>query len=562
MSGKNENRIAQELYSKITEVQFTTSGDSQKIVYTKGRFLGKGGFARVYELQKDSTGEIFAGKFISKDTISKSRARHKLMSEIKIHRSLSHTNIVQFHHFFETEDNVHILLELCANQSLSDLLRRRKRLVELEAQCYLNQVLTGIKYMHSHRVIHRDIKLGNIFLSDKMEVKIGDLGLAAKLEYEGERKRTICGTPNYIAPEILDGRTGHSYECDIWSFGVLMFTLLVGKPPFETKDVKTTYRRIKMNLYTFPENVEISAEAKSLISSILVLEYTNRPTISQILSHDFFTKNSIPKFLPLSSLAIPPSQTYINQFSKPADPIDKIVTRAYSHENKNEKEEISPKVLRRNKSKETRKGTAQQAKIVPNLSSYSGTENDGPDIWVTKWLDYSTRYGIGYLLSNSAVGVIFNDGTRIVLSPNLNEFQYICADRFGEATSSYNILDYPTELNKKVLLMQLFQKQLKGVHDSGVVIKKPFEHVKKWANTNHAVIFRLTNKIIQVCFKDSSELVLSSEKKRLTFVNKNKESLCISIANAMESGNKQLIKRLKYSKEVLTTMLKGEKNNE
>ena len=77
------------------------------------------------------------------------------------------------------------------------------------------QTLFALKYMHSHRVIHRDIKLGNIFLSDKMEIKMGDYGLAAKLEFEGERKRTICGTPNYIAPEILDGRTGHSYEVDI-----------------------------------------------------------------------------------------------------------------------------------------------------------------------------------------------------------------------------------------------------------------------------------------------------------------------------------------------------------
>lgn len=562
MTSKNENLDQKELFPKITEIQRTASGTTEKNIYNKGKFLGKGGFARVYELQNESTGEIFAAKLIPKESFSKSRVRHKLMSEIKIHKSLCHTNIVQFHRFFETDDNVYILLELCTNQSLSDLLRRRKRLTELEAQCYLYQILTGINYLHTHRVIHRDIKLGNIFLSDKMEVKIGDLGLAAKLEYEGERKRTICGTPNYIAPEILDNRSGHSYECDIWSFGVLMYTLLIGKPPFETKDIKTTYRRIKMNLYTFPENIEISPQARSLISSILILEYSNRPTISQIQSHDFFKKNSFPKLLPLSTLAIPPSTAYLNQYTKPPGVFEKIMTRASSHENKNEKEEISPKVVTRHRSKETRQGTAQQNKIAPCLSSYSGTENDGPDIWVTKWLDYSSRYGIGYLLSNSVVGIIFNDNTRAVLSPNLDEFQYIYGGRLGESTNTYNLLNYPTELNKKVLLLQLFQKQLKGVHGSGVVVKLPFEHVKKWASTNHALIFRLTNKIIQVCFKDSTELILSSEKKMLTFVNKNKESCCISIAGAMESGNKQLIKRLKYSKEVLASMLKSEKNNE
>ena len=137
------------------------------------------------------------------------------MSEIKIHRSLHHNNIVGFEHFFEDVENVYILLELCQNQSLNELLRRRKRLHELEVQCYVNQICSAVKYLHSHRVIHRDLKLGNLFLNDKMEVKIGDFGLATKLEFDGERKRTICGTPNYIAPEVLEGKQGHYYEVDI-----------------------------------------------------------------------------------------------------------------------------------------------------------------------------------------------------------------------------------------------------------------------------------------------------------------------------------------------------------
>jgi polo-like kinase 1 len=91
-----------------------------------------------------------------------------------------------------------------------------------------------------------------------MEVKIGDFGLATKVSYEGEKKKTICGTPNYIAPEILDGKTGHSYEVDIWSLGVILYTLTIGKPPFETDDVKSTYRKIRMNAYSFPENIQIS----------------------------------------------------------------------------------------------------------------------------------------------------------------------------------------------------------------------------------------------------------------------------------------------------------------
>lgn len=91
--------------------------------------------------------------------------------------------------------------------------------------------------MHEQRVIHRDLKLGNLFLNEKMHVKLGDFGLATQVEFDGERKKTLCGTPNYIAPEMLD-KKGHSFEVDIWAIGCILFTLLVGKPPFETETLK------------------------------------------------------------------------------------------------------------------------------------------------------------------------------------------------------------------------------------------------------------------------------------------------------------------------------------
>lgn len=119
--------------------------------------------------------------------------------------------------------------------------------------------------MREHRIIHRDLKLGNLFLSDQMEIKIGDFGLATKIEYKGQRRRTVCGTPNYIAPEIIDGKNGHSYEIDVWSLGVIIYTLLIGKPPFEADDVQQTYLRIRENDYEFPENSHISVLAKDLI---------------------------------------------------------------------------------------------------------------------------------------------------------------------------------------------------------------------------------------------------------------------------------------------------------
>jgi len=107
-----------------------------------------------------------------------------------------------------------------------------------------------------------------------------------------KKRRTICGTPNYIAPEVLDKKLGHSYEVDIWSIGVICYTLLIGRPPFETNDPKATYRRILKNNYTFPSSVSVSEEAKDLIKKILVTEPTMRPSLDDILQHPFVKNHS------------------------------------------------------------------------------------------------------------------------------------------------------------------------------------------------------------------------------------------------------------------------------
>ena len=152
---------------------------------------------------------------------------------------------------------------------MAELLKRRKRIQEFEVRCYISQLVTSIKYLHSRLVIHRDLKLGNLFLDSQLRVKVGDFGLAAQLRDPFEIRRTICGTPNYIAPEILEAKQGHSFEVDIWSAGVVMYTLIVGTPPFESKDVKSTYNRILSNSYSYPEGLIVSDDARNLIRSIL-----------------------------------------------------------------------------------------------------------------------------------------------------------------------------------------------------------------------------------------------------------------------------------------------------
>ncbi|KAL1412064.1 Cell cycle serine/threonine-protein kinase cdc5/MSD2 [Vanrija albida] len=271
------------------------------VTYSRTGFLGEGGFARVYEVF-DEEATRKAVKVVHKASIKTKKNKTKLWAEIKLHQMLVHPDVVRFHDCFEDDENVYMVLELCENGSLMDLLRRRRRYSEPEARYFLVQIIGACLYMHDMNVIHRDLKLGNLFLDGDMNVKVGDFGLAALIENPGERKKTICGTPNYIAPEVLfDTANGHSFEVDVWSVGVILYTLLIGKPPFQTKDVKAIYRRIRENRYEFPADKEISSSAMDLISSILNSNPDKRPSLQAILQHRWFTDGPFPSHIPHSA---------------------------------------------------------------------------------------------------------------------------------------------------------------------------------------------------------------------------------------------------------------------
>lgn len=272
--------------------------------YQKLEFLGKGGFAHCYRVYDEELRRYLAAKIVSKASLLREKTRQKLMSEIRIHKSLRHDNVVRFEHFFEDSNNVYLLLELCSNKTLLDLVVRRKQLHELECQCLIRQICRGLEHIHDNRIVHRDLKLGNLFLNDRMEVKIGDFGLAAKIEFYGQQRDTMCGTPNFLAPEILDMEgEGHSYEVDIWALGVILYAMLVGTPPFEGKDVQSTYGRIKGVRYDFPDSSRLSLQSKDLVGQMLKPDPLDRPTIPEILSHPWMkSKCGIPEVLPTKFL--------------------------------------------------------------------------------------------------------------------------------------------------------------------------------------------------------------------------------------------------------------------
>jgi len=209
--------------------------------------------------------------------------------------------------------------------------------------------------------------------------------------------------------------------------------------------------------------------------------------------------------------------------------------------------------------------------VSGSLNTMSKTKSSGKnEVWVKKWVDYSSKYGLGYLLSNGITGVFFNDSTKIILDPKGNTFEYMerrPSDK-QDIVNTYTLTEYPKELQKKVTLLQHFRSYLEGdgkdaqnAEDELPDQKSPTVYVKKWMKTKHAIMFRLSNKIVQVNFTDKTEIILSSENKIVTYVNKKGERSNYPLATALESSNNEMAKRLKYTKEILTHMLNNNNNN-
>ncbi|XP_064137944.1 serine/threonine-protein kinase PLK3 isoform X2 [Loxodonta africana] len=524
--------------------------------YFKGRLLGKGGFARCYEATDTETGSAYAVKVIPQSRVAKPHQREKILNEIELHRDLQHRHIVRFSHHFEDADNIYIFLELCSRKSLAHIWKARHTLLEPEVRYYLRQILSGLKYLHQRGILHRDLKLGNFFITENMELKVGDFGLAARLEPPEQRKKTICGTPNYVAPEVLL-RQGHGPEADVWSLGCVMYTLLCGSPPFETADLKETYRCIKQVHYTLPAS--LSLPARQLLTAILRASPRDRPSIDQILRHDFFTKGYTPDKLPVTSCMTVPDLTPPN----PARSLFAKVTKSLFGRKKNksknhpeERDEVSCLVsglVRTSLGQQDARPEAPAAsgpapvslvETAPEDSSPRGTlasSGDGfeegptvatvvesalcalrncvafmppaeqnpaplaqpePLVWVSKWVDYSNKFGFGYQLSSRRVAVLFNDGTHMALSANRKTVHY---NPTSTKHFSFSVGTVPRALQPQLGVLRYFatymeQHLMKGGDLPSVEeVEVPAPPLLlQWVKTDQALLMVFSDGTVQV----------------------------------------------------------------
>jgi polo-like kinase 1 len=232
-------------------------------------------------------------KCVPKIRLSDQKVKDKLISEVDIHRSLHDPHVVEFQGVFQDENYVYILLELCPNGTLLDELRRHNPFSEDEAAHWLRQILEGLVYLHANRVIHRDLKLQNFLLDANRMLKLADFGLSAKLEEGDDKKMTVCGTPGYLSPEVIDHIEAQTDSLDIWATGVCAFLMLTGRQPFQSKDKTATYKKIQDCSYAWPAHCELSSAARHFVDSALQRDPRARPPAASLLEHPFIRRENV-----------------------------------------------------------------------------------------------------------------------------------------------------------------------------------------------------------------------------------------------------------------------------
>lgn len=590
--GQQQQKKRKEKLSSLCKTPPSLVKNSSGRGFRRGGFLGEGGFARCFQM-KDDTGKVFAAKTVARASIKNEKTKQKLLSEIRIHKSLKHDNIVQFVDCFEDDANVYILLEICPNQSLMDLLKRRKLLSEAEVRFFMVQIVGAIKYLRSRSVVHRDLKLGNIFFDPEMNLKIGDFGLAATMN-EHQRRYTICGTPNYIAPEVLLGKNGgHGYEVDIWAIGIMMYALLFGKPPFQCKDVNLIYERIKNNEYSFPEDSKVSNEARILIRDLLSTNPLERPTIDDIWNYPWFTCGPFPERITEETLTQEPE--YLNSISKEASLINlthakerakagstfknplaivkndlqsekpsRLLPHSLSPENtKNKYKEVSPARLQQGNNNIgaklnsiNRRDTATRilndalSLTLNNISKISEGKliersatalDDSKPEMISKWVDYSNKHGFAYQLSTGTVGVLFKEGHTVLKSVQTG--YYICPDEELGWRDERFIADKehtPRELVNEMHVLNYFQtymmNNLSEIHNQASSSQGQI-FLRRYYRNKDIVFFELSNGSYQFNFNDHHKIVLSGYGHVITHITPEKQIETLPLGYVLKSGN-------------------------
>ena len=286
--------------------------------FEKEKEIGKGGFGLVWKVIHKKTQKVYCIKVIQKSGIIEQKLVDQMNREIEIMYILNNPHCLRLKNHFEDDNNFYLVMPLAVKGQLYRVLRKFRKFDERTAAQILRETIHALQYLHSFKppIIHRDIKPENLLLNEGGRVLLADFGWSNFSD--GGVRKTFCGTPEYIAPEMLL-KKGHDTRVDIWSVGILMFELLAGYSPFVAKNNQDLYQNIRRLKIQWPK--DMPPLAKNLIGKILKLNPLDRPTLQEILDHQWFKQTKIIKPLLENKLNTPKDLLAYHMLSEPNEEI-------------------------------------------------------------------------------------------------------------------------------------------------------------------------------------------------------------------------------------------------
>mmetsp|Transcript_13818 Transcript_13818/g.22547 ORF Transcript_13818/g.22547 Transcript_13818/m.22547 type:complete len:623 (+) Transcript_13818:391-2259(+) len=280
-------------------------------MYMLGKTLGIGSFGKVKLAEHVLTGQLVAIKILNRSKIKSLDMEEKVRREIRILKLFVHPHIIRLYEVIETPTDIFLVMEYVSGGELFDYIVSKGRLHVDEARSFFQQIVSGVAYCHSSKVVHRDLKPENLLLSGDENVKVADFGLS-NIMHDGEFLRTSCGSPNYAAPEVISGHLYAGPEVDIWSCGVILYALLCGSLPFDDESIPKLFKKIKNGHYILPSHLDEAS--RDLIPRMLVVDPTQRIKIDEIRNHPFFCTR-LPPYLamPISQQCLVRDDNDINE---------------------------------------------------------------------------------------------------------------------------------------------------------------------------------------------------------------------------------------------------------
>ncbi|KAI9538109.1 Map microtubule affinity-regulating kinase [Dissostichus eleginoides] len=259
----------------------TTTTDDQPHIgnYRLLKTIGKGNFAKVKLARHVLTGKEVAVKIIDKTQLNSSSLQ-KLFREVRIMKMLNHPNIVKLFEVIETEKTLYLVMEYASGGEVFDYLVAHGRMKEKEARAKFRQIVSAVQYCHQKCIVHRDLKAENLLLDADMNIKIADFGFSNEFTL-GNKLDTFCGSPPYAAPELFQGKKYDGPEVDVWSLGVILYTLVSGSLPFDGQNLKELRERVLRGKYRIP--FYMSTDCENLLKKFLILNPSKRGSLEQIM---------------------------------------------------------------------------------------------------------------------------------------------------------------------------------------------------------------------------------------------------------------------------------------